>query len=273
MVDKIEMCLEAYDKADKSTIWGKRMALQPLYDYFQLLVLHVSSQVDFDEKIISKMMIKQRWKYVSSKLLLVDNNLERWNEIINILNQSRQHVAHNDLEVPNIKNLDKVRLQAKKFKTWLFETAKKYQESKKSYTFTTAFISHIDGLYMSLLFIQEQIHRGDRDYIKKTSNLEFLNNVDNVIKDYKKRFDKPDVRELEIEDLQLLLNMRQLDAEWNSREYALLALDKCPMCNSNIKETQKDLGIDYGDGSPTSIKYRVGCEKCSYTLNEEVIDI
>ena len=67
MVDKIEMCLEAYDKADKSTIWGKRMALQPLYDYFQLLVLHVSSQVDFDEKIISKMN-----KYLLPKTIITD---------------------------------------------------------------------------------------------------------------------------------------------------------------------------------------------------------
>jgi ribosomal protein S27AE len=75
--------------------------------------------------------------------------------------------------------------------------------------------------------------------------------------------------DLDRADLDNLINLVKIISKIRGREEILLRQSICPKCGGKIVETQK--GFGHPDTS-FGMTYRVGCEKCDYTLHKETID-
>ena len=83
-------------------------------------------------------------------------------------------------------------------------------------------------------------------------------------------FNKED--ELKKSDLDNLLFITRLVARFQGRDDMLVHLNRCPKCGGNIRQTSHTIGYkSYDSDEPTGEKYRIGCDKCNYTLDEDTV--
>ena len=94
---------------------------------------------------------------------------------------------------------------------------------------------------------------------------ELLNLAKNMLKD--SNFSK----DLTADELRILFKLIEVVSRIDTAESICISFDVCPKCGDKIEESEIPLYHHYEDESePYAVKYRVGCKKCDYTLNEEI---
>jgi len=266
--------LSTFDSLDLKTEFNRRVAVKPIYDFYQILIVEVSVHLcRFDRKSMQISHLKTRWDLLKVALSTIDDP-KKWDQLINQIQNARTSVEHTDYEIPSTDSLQKARKQAPEFKKWLMTVGQEYFKASKGFSFIQEYS------------ILSRWYTGVADSIidKYGEKLPFLidttieNTQYQTLKSVKERLE---ARALEIrtiddlkkDDLHDLIELTKITENLEAKEGAFLRLNLCPKCGGKIVETQTSIGGNEEDPMPHSIIYRIGCEKCDYTVNEESIDI
>ena len=267
--------LSKFDKLDLENEYDRRLAIKPLYDFYQISLLEASVMFcGFNRDTVKNQHLNTRWMLTRSTLLDIDSTIERWNNLIKTVENERNGVEHNDYHFPKKEALVEARLQASDFLTWLVTTSKNYYELSRGFSFAKEFtiLSDIQIILADIIL---------NTYSEKTPF--FLDSPEEKaefwqLPQLKERLEPRskqirDINDLKKEDLIDLITLAKLTENINVRENALLHDSKCPNCGNKIITTEEPMGGNEADSAPEAIAVRVGCEKCDYSLHEETIDI
>ena len=276
-VDRIEEPLKFLDKFDLSNAYERRLAFKIYLDTISRALLFCCTRYfGWREETIKPQGLKVRWEWIKDALkvsnICSDNDLKRWNKFIDNLWRVRNKIEHNDLYAPDdyvFKDLDK---EVKDFLSWIAKKGKEYLKKSKNFTTKQVFYSYLDfyireGEYF-LNILGDKPHLVERDVSlgdKYPEIKELLNLAKNMLKD--SNFPK----DLTADELRILFKLIEVVSRIDTAESICISFDVCPKCGDKIEESEIPLYHHYEDESePYAVKYRVGCKKCDYTLNEEI---
>jgi hypothetical protein len=266
--------LLAFDSMDLQTGYNRRVAVKPLYDYYQAIVLEVSVHFcGFDRNSVKNQHLKTRWTLLKVALSAVDDP-RKWDLLIGQIQNARESVEHGDYEVPATDALKQVRKQATELKEWLMSAGRSYFEASKGFSFVQEYsvLSHwYIGLANSIIDTYGENQPYFIDIADEYSEYKLLNSVKQRLEERDKQIQT--VADLEKDDLKDLIRLIKIVEHVEAKESAFLRFSKCPKCGGNIVENEASVGENAEDSEPSTVLYRVGCEKCDYTVHEETIDI
>ncbi len=270
-MDDIENLLKLFDRLEKTEIHSRRIAYKPLYEFFQRLLISVGIQFcDLNERSLKISSLKTIWDQISPSLFVADNDVRRWNDLINNLQNIRTGVEHNLEHAPSLENLENIRKVAPKFYEWVMKTGESTWKKSKNFSFFESFYSMLkyysrEAESLLLEYGKAPPHISEpfeNDYVRMQHIFEML---EKRIKEISK------IGDLTPQDFGDLVELIRVVTEMRTVEGNLLEKSICPKCGSEIGETQRNIGRTSEE--PSAIRVRIGCEKCDYTLNEETIDL
>jgi len=270
--------LDAFDSIDMASEFKRRMAVKPLYDYFQILILEIAVQLcGQNQNSIRPCHLKTRWDMIKNCVKLIEDPT-KWDELIYELYNIRSSVEHNDYDIPNETALLRVRKQASEFKDWMLRVGKQYCEESKGFSFIQKYsvlsrwyIGEAD--WMLHLYGEKVPYSVESDYVPSEEEHPYVrlkslrDNLDTRIREID---NIDDLKQGDLDNLvDLLKEIERLDA----KEDVFLQFNRCPKCGGKIVNTERGVGGSPEDPMPYAVVYRVGCENCDYELNSETIEL
>jgi len=266
--------LGAFDTINLQTEYNRRVAVKPLYDYYQILILEVTVHLcGFDRNSLRIQHLKTRWDIAKNALSMVEDP-RKWDQLVNQLHNARSSVEHTDYEIPSETALINVRTQAPKFKEWILATGQNYHKASKGFSFIQEY-SLLSRWYVGLADSIIDKYGEKQPYLIDTAGEDTeYRNLESVKTRLAARASEINaINDLRKEDLSDLIELTKITERLEAKESAFLRFNLCPKCGGKIAETERSVGGNYEDPMPSAVIYRVGCEKCDYTLNEETIDV
>lgn len=263
----IEDLLSHFDSTITENPFLLRCSVTPLYEFYNKILFQVGRDFcGYTEELLIKYGLKTRWNFISVNLRIVEE-CKQWDKIINKLDFDRNEVSHNDKYIPKIEDMKKIRDSSTDFMKFTIEIGKKYQEKSKNFTFKEHFY---DNLFFNLQDGNALIKEfGNTPFIAfEHENLwnEFLTVIGQL---YSPIMKANKLDELNKSQLDNLLYLSKLIGRFRGREDMTLHFNRCPKCGGNIRQTTHPIGYKSDDSDePTGEKYRMGCDKCNYTLDE-----
>jgi hypothetical protein len=143
----LERILASFDSIDLNDEYSRRLAVKPLYDYFQRVLLEVGSQLcGLSRNSLGNCHLEARWKAVKGVLEIIED-ASRWDRLVSTIYNARMSIEHNDYSSPSKQALLDVRKQAAEFANWMLEVGQKYHEKSKGFTFIQRYAA-ISGWYV-----------------------------------------------------------------------------------------------------------------------------
>lgn len=174
--------------------------------------------------------------------------------------------------------MDRIREQILDFKRWIISTGKKYKKESSGFSFIQKFFELCRWYSVEAERIFSQYGENPPYTMKIDTLSSNVKNQYTKLKLLTERLSKRiqqinDITDIQKSDLTDLANLIKEIERIDAKENVLLHFGKCSNCGGNIIETQRSVGGNIDDPMPTAITYRLGCEKCDYTINEDTIDI
>jgi hypothetical protein len=269
--------LASFDSISLDDEYKRRLAVKPLYDYFQIILLEVGNQLcDLHRNSLSSCHLEARWVIVKGALEMVEDP-SRWNELIRAIYNMRMSTEHSDYSFPSKQSLRDIRKHAVEFADWALEIGKKYHEKSKGFTFLQEYEAISRWFIGQAERIASKLGESPPFCVKEDYELtgnegsygrlkELMNTIDSRSRTVR------GINELTKEDLSNLIDLVRLIERVEARENFMVAQSMCPRCGGKIVETQKYIGGSEEE-APHAIFYRVGCDKCDYVLDTETIDL
>ncbi|MFW9888234.1 MAG: hypothetical protein ACFFER_08635 [Candidatus Thorarchaeota archaeon] len=276
-LERLDLALETFDKVDLKSPYTRRIAVVPIYDFFQLVLLEVGVQLcGLPRELLADMHLNSRWRKLSPVLSMVCS-IDEWNETIASLNRIRSKAAHNDYHVPPTQALKQIRKRAIEFREFMLVAGKEYYRQAQGFTLAQKLFWLSAGYARRAksilsrygekipLFAERDLIRGDEHLFRRLLPL---------VKRIEVRAKKiTSVNDITTEDLDDLVDIARETERLDAREWAYIEHNKCPICGNDIVETQESLGRTMDDPEPRAIKWRIGCDKCDYEIASETIDL
>lgn len=274
----LEGVLTTFDSMNLENEHDRRVAVKPLYDYFQILILEVAVHLcGLNRNSMKNCHLKSRWDMIKSALLLIEDPT-RWDELINRLQNTRSSVEHNDYEVPSKVALDDTRKQAPMFKEWVVAIGQKYLKESKGFSFIQEYFGLSRWYITQAEWTLDQYGEKPPYAVRTYSVSEEEKHSYGMLESLKERLNSriPEIHymnDLKKEDLNDLVQLIKETERLDAKETVLLHFNVCPKCGGKVGETETSVGGSIDDPMPTAVIYRVGCEKCDYELHSETIDV
>jgi len=270
--------LDTFDSIDLDSEYKKRVAVKPLYDYFQILILEVAVHLcGLNRNSMRNYHLKTRWDMIKSCLRLIEDP-KSWDALIYGLQKMRSSIEHNDYKLPSKVALLQTRKRAQQFKEWLLKVGKQYHKESKGFSFIQKF-SVVSDWYIRQADWFLHKYGKEPPYSVKTDILlpeeedpyKRLEPLKNSIESRTREID--DIKDLKKEDLDNLVELVKEIERLDARENVFLQFNTCPKCGGKIVETETEVGGSPDDPMPSAIIYRIGCENCDYEVHSETIEI
>lgn len=281
LAQRLERILKAFDDFDLNDQYMKRLAVKPLYDFYQIALLEVGvTQCHLLRDTLSKYGLATRWKAVRPYLELTDIKPSAWDETIACLDNMRGSNEHKDYHEPKKQALLTVRAKALEFLNWVLAAGNKYLRQSKgsstidrykwlahSYSMQTAHIKHQYGPDTPLLvreYLSPKGHEGN-PYLDLVPMREAIQERLSAL---------GSVHDLTVEDLDRLITLVREVERIDAREDVYVRFDMCPKCGGKIIETREVYGSTCStDPTPYTIQYRIGCDTCDFELIHDTVDV
>lgn len=270
--------LDTFDSIDLDTEYKKRVAVKPLYDYFQILILEVAVHLcGLNRNSMRNYHLKTRWDMIKRCLRLTEDP-ESWDALIYGLQKMRSSIEHNDYKLPSKVALLQTRKRAQQFKEWLLKVGKQYHKESKGFSFIQKFSVVSDWYIVQADWFLHKYGKEPPYSVKtdillpeKEDTYKRLESLKNSIESRTREID--DIKDLKKEDLDNLVELVKEIERLDARENVFLQFNTCPKCGGKIVETETEFGGTPDDPMPSAITYRIGCENCDYEVVSETIEI
>ena len=273
---QLEKILGSFDSIELEDEYKRRLAVKPLYDYFQRILLEVGNQMcGFYRNSLRNCHLEARWIVVRGALEMIEDP-SRWNKLVNTIHNERMSSEHNDYSSPSKAALLDVRKQATEFANWVLDVGQKYYEQSKGFTFIQEFAASSRWYVGQAERIISELGENPPFCIKEDFNLvggenyKRLRPLNESVSSRSLAIRSID--ELTKEDLSNLVDLVRIVERVDASENVMLSQSKCPRCGGNIAETQRFIGGSEEE-EDHAIFYRIGCDKCDYVLDTETIDL
>ncbi len=276
--ERMELILAAFDNIDLDDKYLRRLAVKPLHDFFQILLLEVGvNHCHLLRDTLHNYPVSARWRDVQHCLELIGEDTDVWTQTINTLHKMRRKNEHNDYHYPKKRALLFVRESAEKFMDWILSAGTEYLRQSKGFSFIQKFESHARAYIRRTDYILHQY--GEKTPYSVSEDILAID--DDPYPRLKPIRDTLELRmaairsiqDLTAEDLDCLIDIVKEIERLDAREDAYVKYRVCPKCGSKIVETQTAIGGSPDDPVPSAIRCRVGCEKCDFELFSETVEI
>lgn len=271
--------LGTFDYVDLESIHKRRMAVKPLYDYFQKLTLLVGIEYGLHKSALSASHLKYRWESIRSCISFEGIEVsDEWDELIKKISDIRHKVEHNDEFDPQQKKLVEIREKAPKFAKWLLEVTKIYVKKTLRYSFKQAFhrLLHkyvFDTRKIIMEYGEKTPHVATIGYLMEQNELEYQNLLD-LLKNLELKLNNfGELKDVERSDLENLIRIVKISSILQARGELLIKDGVCPSCGGKIVESETCVGGTENHPEPSGVICRVGCEKCEYEIYRESFSI
>lgn len=264
----LQIHLDLFDKADRGSVVARRAAYCFLYDYYQKILLEVGKGLcDVNEKSLHCSTVFKRWEMVRTRLKSVPGiNPDEWNRIVKKLDDIRQTVQHSDYEDASENDLMLIREKAPAFKVSIVQMGQEYNKKIQG-------LPVIDRFKRMLEVELEAAEIASREFytdMEVDFPFSFDPDLFNIVRT--RLGEIKTIHDLKYTDFEDLSKLTRIGAVYRIKEDCSLRHNECPKCGGKIRETSTPQGGSSEDG-PRSYFYRVGCEKCNYTIHSEVNDV
>lgn len=259
-----------FDKIISDNPYYRRVAVKPLCDYYKALLLKIAvTYFECDKKLMMNHGLLTRWNFIKIRLQTEVKDCDQWDDIFTKLNEYRNQVEHGDEIFPKKKELKDLRDKIPEFQKWIITNSRQFFKKIKNLSFKDRFYSEYEWIIREADALLHEF--GDDPHISFEFDSRW-NNV-SVLKDaMKEKLTQVDkIKEIEYDDLNNLLQLKELISLFRGREDMLLHQSRCPKCGGKITSTNTSFGGTPDDPEPDGIYYRVGCEKCDYYLDSDTI--
>ncbi len=269
--------LASFDSMNLDDEYQRRVAVKPLYDYFQRLLLEVGNQLcGLYRRSLENCHLEARWTAVKSSLEMIEN-FAQWDKLVSTIHNARMSSEHNDYLSPSKHALLYVREQAVEFANLVLDIGQKYHRQSQGFTLVQEYAAVSRWYVGQAGKILAQLGENPPFCVKEDS--EFLGN-ENPYRKLKTLANTLDSRSRDIrsiegldkEDLRNLIELTRLVERVDASENLLLDQSTCPKCGGNIVETENYVGGP-DEEEPHAIFYKIGCDKCDYVLDTETIGL
>jgi len=274
---QLDRILASFDSIDLDDEYKRRLAVKPLYDFFQIALLEVGNQMcGLYRNSLRNCHLEARWIAVKSVLEII-GDASRWDKLVRTIHNERMSSEHNDYSSPSKQALLDVRKQAGEFADWVLDLGQRYYKESKGFTFIQEFAASSRWYVGQAERILSELGETPPFCVKEDFYLAGFENSYNRLKALNDAVDTRSlavrsVNELTKEDLSNLVNLIRIVERVDANESVMLSQSKCPKCGGNIVETEKYVGGLEAE-EPNAIFYRVGCDKCDYVFDTETIDL
>ncbi len=140
-LDEFAELLKTFDDVELESIYKRRMAVKPLYDYFQKLTLVVGAKIcGLNKNSLGSSHLKYRWESIRSCISFEEIEIsDEWHTLIKKISDIRHKVEHNDEFDPPQKELIQIREKVPEYAKWLLRVADVYFKKTTRYSFKQAF--------------------------------------------------------------------------------------------------------------------------------------
>lgn len=278
--DDFAVMLESFDGLGLNNVSIRRMAVKPLYDYFQKLAILVGTKIcGLNKNALKTSHLKYRWESIRSCISFEGIEIsDEWKTLITNISEVRDKVEHNDDYDPPQKKLVEIRKKAPEFAKWLLGVARTYAEKTPRYSFKQAFYRLLqeyvfDARGIIMQYGERAPHIARIGYLMEQEGLEYQNLPD-LLKALNSTLNNfRDLEDVDRSDLENLIRTVRITSILQAREELLLKDSQCPSCGGKIVESQNWVGGTENNPEPDGFVYRVGCEKCEYEIHQEYFSI
>jgi len=259
-----------------------RFCYEILYDFIWEILVEAAQVCKIDKSKLEYSNLRRTWGELRSRLSSVTTHKESiiWDKLINDISSFRHKYAHFIISKvePTIDELKKWRDDSTNFLSWFRRIIPKYIEKLPSFQAALTLYQSLDEYFFRVKDIiadygEEDIpHLMEGVYLFDQFKYQDLQSIFKTLKSKIGEID--DITNLPLDVFQELVKFIEFVGLFSGREYSYLESSKCPKCGDKIGETQHYLGGgSEWDPEPSAVYYKVGCEKCDYTVHEETIDI
>ena len=280
-LDEFAELLKTFDDVKLENNHKRRMAVKPLYDYFQKLTLLFGADIcGLNKNSLNSQHLRYRWESIRSCISFEEIEIsDKWNALIKNISEIRNKVEHNDEFDPPQKKLIQIREKAPEFAKWLIDVADVYMKKTTRYSFKRAFhrLLHayvFDARRIIMEYGEKAPHIANIGYLLKQDGLEYRDLPD-LLKALETKLNQfGELKDIERSDLENLIKTVRISSILQAREELLVKDSVCPKCGGKIVESEKYVGggTEY-QPEPDGVVYRVGCEKCDYEIYDEFFSI
>lgn len=269
-IDSYGEIIDLINKLELNTMAERRMAIKPLYDYYQRLLREIAVEYcDFRDDKLKNTHLSPRWSLIKGRLEVVDDP-EKWNKLITTLANNRHSVEHSDYFDPKTVEIEYVTNGLSSFTKWLIDNAKEYQKESSNFTFKEAFLQNlcINVENATIILKEKNDNAYENNRLDLNDDYDYLSElVDDVKEIIKKIHSNEDIGR---SDLLYLVDLTRTISIFKTIEDTLIELAICPRCGDEIKQTDETLYTNGNseDSEPYGYVYKVGCDNCGYLLEE-----
>lgn len=276
--DFLEGKLNIFYSIDLDDENKRRMALKPLHDYFQILILESGvHRCSLYRNSIEQMSLKARWDSLKRCLVLIEDPAQ-WDMIIYALHKERIKVEHDNYHIPSKDILLSIAEKAREVKDWVLSASRKYFAESEGFSFIQVFSGEVSVYVGKSDWLLHQYgemppYSTENDYIPKGEEHPYT--VIKSLRDYllPRSLEIRSINDLESKDLKNLIELVKIIESLEAKESILITKGICPKCGKRIVDSQRAVGGPPDGSEPSTIIYRVGCENCDYELHYDTIDI
>jgi hypothetical protein len=275
--DYLERLLSNYKKLSKKDMSERRMAVKPLYDFYQRLLLEVGVKYfHLPQDTLLNYGLQSRWSIVKKYLEVMKRKTNDWDKIVRDLQKIRRSNEHNDFFDPDKKVLETAFERASQFIEYLLSAGEEYirqsegltvidqyRRITREYSMRTSMILRQYGS-MTPESVKQDLH--PRDSKIYSNFVPMRDTIQGRIPELKS------IRDLSGDDLNLLFTLVREVERIDARENAYIQFGVCPRCGGKIVETERYLGGNE-DEPPDAVHVRIGCNKCEFNVIDETMDI
>lgn len=257
--------LSLYGERESDNPLVRRTNFKYLYDFYQHLVVVVGENLCSLPTGAMRQGLPLAWGRLQIHFSTYEDYWD-WNKIIKKINDIRNDIEHKMDYFPPEGTLAEIREKAPEFRDWIVASGRRYRKESENFDHFHAFMNMWRN-YFSIVeeLFPEAYNKESTDPLEQME----LEDIEAALTESKVRLVDPTKTKVTKEDLFLLERLINAKSRIDVRESTLLSMGLCPKCGAKIIETNKSYG-NPGE-EPTSIHYRVGCEKCGYTVHSEVM--
>ncbi len=274
--ERLDRNLAIFDKLDLDDPYERRVAVKPLIDFYQLLILEVGvTSCHLLRDTMNNYSLNSRWNAVKHYLELIEKNPSEWDQTISSIQKIRGRNEHNDDYIPNSQTLRDVREKAPQFREYLLSAGEEYL----SQSLGLSTIDQYKRLTHEYSFRSDSIRGQYGATIPKSTeedpSAEFEIDEHLVILRDEILVRLPQlnsIHDLEGDDLNQLIALAREVERIEARESVYLRFGRCPKCGKNIIESRQQIGGS-PEEPPDAVYYRLGCGICDFVVFDEIIEI
>ena len=269
--------LQTFDSIDLDVDYQRRVAVKPLYDYFQTLILEVAVRFcGQNRNSLKNCHLKTRWEIVKSSLRIIEDPT-KWDNLVESIHNIRSKVEHNDYKIPKKEALLQIRQLAPSFKDWILRVGKQYHRESSGFSFIQKFLLTSDWYIketdrMLDIYGEKPPYLIEGDvFMEEEHSYERMKSLKDYLESRIQEIDG--INDLVSDDFDNLIDLIRIIEHLNAKEDVLLKYSICPKCGGRIIETERAVGGSLDDPMPSAIIYRGGCERCDYEVHSETIQL